>query len=452
MSASARSVLRPLIGPVYAPTLAQAVGMTATLPVIPLIALALGFPVPAAAALTLITGVVGVLGPIPLGAAMTAVGERRAMVVTGVAVTCTQIGTLAMVEHARITGPTPWHQAGLIVSLVVSSLSREVWIIGRQAYLGTALPPELRARGMSTFGGMMRIGQVIGPLLGAGIIVLGDEGWVIGLDAAAMAAATLMVALTMLPGEHAAKRPSMRQAVGRIPVVPSPQAPHRTAGVTMVLAGFATVPLTMSRISRPLIFPLLGAMLGLRGDEISLIFAIAAVVEIVMFVPAGTLMDRYGRAAVLVPCLIFSGAGYLLLVVLAATLAEGSRAGAFWALAASAALVAFGNGFGAGIVMTLGIDLAPEAHRTRHLARWNTVNGTGRLLAPGIVALVTLAWPISAAGAVVGGLCWAGAVWAWWLMPQITPGRAGGPARRTPRRSPGSDGRSPTTPPPRSRG
>ena len=316
MSASARLVLRSLIGPVYAPTLAQAVGMMATLPVIPLIALALGFSVPAAAALTLITGVVGVLGPIPLGALMTALGERRAMIVTGVAVTCTQIGTLVMVEHARITGPTHWHQAGLVASLVVSSLSREVWIIGRQAYLGTALPPELRARGMSTFGGMMRIGQVIGPLLGAGIIALGHEGWVIGLDAVAMAAATLMVALTMLPGEHAAKRPTMRQAVGRIPVAPSPQAPDRTAGVTMVLAGFATVPLTMSRISRPLIFPLLGAMLGLRGDEISLIFAIAAVVELGMFVPAGTLMDRHGRAAVLVPCLIFSGAGYVLLVVL----------------------------------------------------------------------------------------------------------------------------------------
>ena len=74
MSASARLVLRSLIGPVYAPTLAQAVGVMATLPVIPLIALALGFSVPAAAALTLITGVVGVLGPIPLCALTTALG------------------------------------------------------------------------------------------------------------------------------------------------------------------------------------------------------------------------------------------------------------------------------------------------------------------------------------------------------------------------------------------
>lgn len=446
---SARAVLVSLVGPVYAPTLAQSVGLSATLPVIPLIALALGFSVPAAATLTMITGIVGVLGPIPLGTLMTVVGERRAMIVTGIAVVLTQAATLVLVEHARSGGSTPWHQAGFVASLVVSSVAREVWIIGRQAYLGTALPPELRARGMSTFGGMMRIGMVIGPLIGAGIIAVGTEGWVIALDALAMAVATVLVAVTMLPGEHATARPTVRQAAGRLPVVPSPHAPHRTAGVTMVLAGLATVPLTMSRISRPLILPLLGATLGLRGEEISLVFAVAAVVEIVMFIPAGTLMDRYGRTAVLVPCLLFSGAGYLLLVVLTASVADGSGAAAFWALAASASLVAFGNGFGAGIVMTLGVDLSPEVHRTRHLARWNTINGTGRLVAPAVVALVTLVWPITAAGAVVGLTCWAGAAWAWRLIPGITPRSASGPARRTRPRSPDGVGRSPMTPGPR---
>ena len=444
---AARAVLRSLVWPVYAPTLAQAVGMAATLPVIPLIALALGFTVPGAAALTMIAGLVGVVGPIPLGTLMTVVGERRAMIVTGIAVTVTQLGSLLLVEHARATGATPWHQGGFIAGLVVWALAHEVWIIGRQAYLGSALPPELRARGMSTFGGMMRIGLVVGPLLGAGIIALGNEGWVIGLDAAAMALATVMVASSMLPGDQGHARPTVRQASGRLPVAPSPHAPGRTAGVTMVLAGLATVPLTMSRVCRPLILPLLGAMLGLRGDEISLVFAVAAVVEIAMFVPAGTLMDRYGRTAVLVPCLLFSGAGYLLLAALTGAVADPSRAASFWVLIASAGLVAFGNGFGAGIVMTLGVDLAPEEHRTRHLARWTTISGAGRLVAPGLVAVVTLAWPITAAGAVVGALCWAGAVWSWRLIPQITPRPAGGSARRTRLRSPRPGGGSRATPP-----
>ena len=100
-------------------------------------------------------------------------------------------------------------------------------------------------------------------------------------DAAAMALATVMVASSMLPGDQGHARPTVRQASGRLPVAPSPHAPGRTAGVTMVRAGLATVPLTMSRVCRPLILPLLGAMLGLRGDEISLVFAVAAVVEIV---------------------------------------------------------------------------------------------------------------------------------------------------------------------------
>ena len=148
---------------------------------------------------------VGVVGPIPLGTLMTVVGERRAMIVTGIAVTVTQLGSLLLVEHARATGATPWHQGGFIAGLVVWALAHEVWIIGRQAYLGSALPPELRARGMSTFGGMMRIGLVVGPLLGAGIIALGNEGWVIGLDAAAMARKYKRKVIVVIVGSPAAR-------------------------------------------------------------------------------------------------------------------------------------------------------------------------------------------------------------------------------------------------------
>ena len=100
--AGARQVLRSLIGPVYAPTLFQAVGMTAILPVIPLIALSLGFPVPAAAAITMITGIVGVLGPIPLASVMTVVGERRAMIATGILVALTQVGSLLLIVDATV--------------------------------------------------------------------------------------------------------------------------------------------------------------------------------------------------------------------------------------------------------------------------------------------------------------------------------------------------------------
>lgn len=426
--AGARQVLRSLIGPVYAPTLFQAVGMTAILPVIPLIALSLGFPVPAAAAITMITGIVGVLGPIPLASVMTVVGERRAMIATGILVALTQIGSLLLINHALTTTPTSWHRVGFIAALVVSSLCREVWVIGRQAYLGTALPPQFRARGMTTFGGMMRIGQVIGPLLGAGVIALGNEAWVIGLDALAMLVATLLVTLCMLPSDSSPRgRVTVRQASGRLPVEPTPHDPRRTAGITMLQAGIGIVPLTMARIARPLVVPLLGALLGLSAEEISLIFAISALVEIAMFIPAGYLMDSFGRTAVVVPCLFFSGAGYLLLVALAGTVGDSSRAVAFWALVASAALIAFGNGFGSGSVQTLGLDLSPEHNRTRHLARWSTITGSGRLLAPGLVAAVTLVWPITAAGAVIGGLCWFGALWSLRLLPQVTPRPPRGP-------------------------
>ena len=60
-------VLRRLALPLYLPTLAQGAGFTALAPVLPLLALDLGFSVPASAALGLITGVLGVVGPMPAG-------------------------------------------------------------------------------------------------------------------------------------------------------------------------------------------------------------------------------------------------------------------------------------------------------------------------------------------------------------------------------------------------
>ena len=41
------------------------------------------------------------------------------------------------------------------------------WMLGRQSYIGSAVPAAQRARASSTFGGMLRIGGVIGPAAGA---------------------------------------------------------------------------------------------------------------------------------------------------------------------------------------------------------------------------------------------------------------------------------------------
>ena len=433
--AAVGTVLRRLALPIYIPTLSGSIGLTALVPVLPLIALRLGFSIPAAAGLTIITGIIGVVGPIPIGRLMARFGEQRSLIVTGLGMVASNATAFAIVWDAEVHGNDSAHRWAFLLAFSVVSACGQVWMLGRQAYLGSELPPRYRARGMSTFGGMMRVGQVVGPLLGAAVISISDLRWVYALAISADLLATVLVTVFMVPHSGSEPAPSVRPP-GPLPRIDpreaSPYGPGRPALTSMVLTTLGITPLMMGRVSRPIILPLLGAALGLPPSTISLMFGIAALIEITMFVPAGTLMDRYGRTAVVVPCLGVMGVGYVTLTVLALTVGGRSHTGAVVALAVSAALVALGNVFGAGILMTLGVDLSPEHARTAHLARWNAFTGVGRLLGPASVSLVTLVAPVAAAGLVTGVLCLAGAGWLLAWLPGVTPTPVAGPwAART---------------------
>jgi MFS family permease len=423
----ARTVLRSLIGPVYAPTLIEASGRNALLPVIPLLALALGFSVPMSAAITLVFGIAAVLGPIPSARLMDRVGAQRALVGTGVLLVLTNLVALVFIGRGLAEGPGPAHRAMLVVLLVVMAGSSQVWALGRQSYLGGALPSAVRARGMTLFGGMMRIGQVIGPLLGAGVTALGHESWVFALFALLSGIATAMVALFMVPGEgrSAPRARTERPAGRRARPTPGRSAARTrlTRGVLarMLVVGLGISPVMMARVNRPTIVPLLGAVLGVDATTISIVFGVSAVLDIALVVPAGALMDRFGRAAVAVPCSLVMGIGFVLMGVLAATVGGHGHTGAVLALLIPSLLISLGNGLGSGIVMTLGIDVSPVHGRTTYLAWWNTMIGVGRLAAPLIVTAITVVAPVAAAAAASGVLCLGGGAWLARVLPQHTP-------------------------------
>lgn len=428
-------MLRSLAPPVYIPTVLESAGETALIPVIPLLALDLGFSTPQAAALMVIFGISSVLGPIPAGILMSRIGGRRAIVAAGILLILANLFALVVVGQGLAGTPDATHRLGLVALLVVMAASTQVWALGRQSYLGTALPATMRARGMTLFGGMHRIGQVIGPLLGAVVISVGSERWVFGLFAVMTTLATIMVAVFMVPGEEKAAAPgavsraarSDRPAVRRDrPAVRGDRTAARSRLDRAVIArmmrvALGVIPLVMARINRPVIVSLIGAGLGLDATQISIIFGISAILDIALVVPAGIVMDRFGRAAVAVPCALGIGAGFVLLAVLVPTYAATSDRAAFLSLLLASLLIALGNGLGSGIVMTLGIDTSPVHGRTRYLSWWNTLIGGGRLIAPLTVTAVALVAPVAVSAAVLGGLCLISAAYLSRILPELTP-------------------------------
>ena len=148
--------MRGLVPSVYAPTLLEFTGLSALMPVVPLLALQLGFDVTQAAALTVIFGISSLVGPIPAGRVISAVGARAALVTTGAGLVVANLLAFAVISSGLDGEPSAMHRGMLIGLLIVMAVNSQVWALGRQAYLGTALPAGMRARGMTLFGGTIR--------------------------------------------------------------------------------------------------------------------------------------------------------------------------------------------------------------------------------------------------------------------------------------------------------
>lgn len=426
-------VLKKLFIPVYLPTALEFAGEAAFLPILPVLAVRLGFSEPEAAALGLIGGILSVIGTAPIGRLMLRVGERPTILGAGALLVVVNAALAAIVGHGLEAGSSLAHRVALVVALVAISSCIIVWNLGRQAYLGTHLPPGLRARGMTSLGGAMRVGQICGPLLSTAILWVGSSAWVFTMYAALMVLASYCVWVRMLEGDAAepARRAASREAAPAAHSEPATVtgALGRTLTVKdMLTVAAGVIPLGMARVNRPVIIPLMALAMGFDEADVTLIFGISAVIEILLFYPAGVIMDRWGRRAAIVPCMAILAVGFAFAGLLGVGLAawhggsgvDGSGR-VFVLLLGACIVMALGNGLGAGVMMTLGVDMSNSATRTRDLARWNTLMGGGRLAAPLVVTGVTLVAPAGWAALIMAAVLGAGGAWLWRVLPRYAP-------------------------------
>jgi MFS family permease len=268
------------------------------------------------------------------------------------------------------------------------------------------VPVPFRGRALSTLGGVTRIGGFAGPFLGAAA-----ARW-LGLDGAYylhVASALLGCALLLCFSEDEAGGAA---AAEHLP--PGLRSILRDHAGIFLTAGLSMSALGALRASRQSVFPLWADQLGFDPDAISVLYGISVAMEVALFYPAGSVMDRFGRKAIALPCLGFMSLGMALL-----PLSSG-----LWSLLAIGLLIGFGNGLGSGIVMTLGADFSPASGRAQFLGAWRLCadlgNAGGPLLLSAAIAVVSLG-----AGAVLmGALGAGGALLLLWRMPEPLPAAA----------------------------
>jgi MFS family permease len=179
----------------------------------------------------------------------------------------------------------------------------------------------------------------------------------------------------------------------------------------LLTVGLGVLAIGLARSSRVVVVPLWAEHVGIGAAQTSLVFAAAAFVEVVLFWPAGTVMDRHGRVWVAVPVSVLLGLG-LLALPLTTTLAG---------VAALALVMGVGNGLGSGIVMTLGADAAPVAGRAPFLGVWRLLSLVGHNGASIVVGAVAALASIGVASVAVGLLTLAGGAWLARWLPEYDP-------------------------------
>jgi MFS family permease len=195
------------------------------------------------------------------------------------------------------------------------------------------------------------------------------------------------------PGEGAARRAPTLRGIAR---------EHLP---TFATVGIGVLLVSAVRASRQVVIPLWADHIGLEATAASVIYGLAAGIDMLVFYPAGKLMDRKGRNWVAVPSMVIMGLAMMLM-----PLAQGAVA-----LLLASLLIGFGNGIGSGMIMTLGADYSPAAGRAHFLGIWRLLADIGSSSGPALLSALTAALSLAAGIGATGllGLAAAGVLWYW---------------------------------------
>jgi MFS family permease len=384
--------LRSIALPAYGPTALGSVGTGAVLPVIVLSARALGAEVSVAAFLLSLIWIAQLAADLPAGALAARIGERGALIAACAVEALGMVGC-ALAPNLLVLG----------ASLALLGIASSIFGLARQAYLTEAIPIHLRARALSTLGGVNRIGIFVGPFLGA--LVVAHWGvraaYVVGFvsSTAALLCVLLVRDITATGQRH--RRMRRRGVVAVL-------AEHRR---TLYTLGVGVLFVAAARACRIAFVPLFAESIGLNAAETSLVVGIAGAVDMLLFYPAGGVMDRFGRMWVAVPSMVVLAVGMALLPF----------AHSFATLTLAAVVLGFGNGIGAGLVMTLGADASPADGRVQFLGGWRLMADLGNAAGPAAISLITVAFPLGVAAVAMGGAALVGAGWLRAWLPRFDP-------------------------------
>ncbi len=366
--------IRPLWMQVYLPNLLIATGQGAMLPILVYATRQVHGSTATGAAIVALNGLGTLLFDLPSGRIVARLGEHRSGLLAAAMLSAGLVGCILARSVVE-----------LAFGVLVQAAGWALWSLVRMTHLSRAAPVRSRGRALSLFGGLIRAGNVLGPFAFIAIAGSSDVRPAFAIDLVSVVVGVAWVALAR--DKHDAAGIGRSAPIRPLRVV----AAHRRS---LAVAGTAAFAVSLLRGSRAAIVPLWAAHLGLSSHSAAALYAFSSLVDLALFYPAGVVSDRFGRRAVLVPSLVLLSVGHLVVPITTS----------FATLFAAAFVLALGNGMGAGIVMTLGADLAPNEGRPSFLAVWRCISDAGTTGGPLVDSAVIGLGALALAGPVVAVL------------------------------------------------
>lgn len=393
-ASTSRREIFSLFFPLYLPAFLFSFSQSLLLPVLPLFAQSFAIPY-ALIGLVLAADSIGMLlGDLPAGILMRRIGQKKAMT-SGLLLSGFSTAGLFF-------APTV---AWVVLLRAVAGVGVALFSVSRHYFLTEMAPVASRGRITSLFGGLFRMGRMLGPLAGGAIAVsfsLRASFLVFGV----VCFLALLVVIFLLPNLEMARETDVQMLVS-----PGGHFFHMLREQRRVLstAGLGFLFMQLVRSGPPVIIPLYAAnFLGLDVQTIGWVLSASAALDMTLFYPAGILMDRFGRRHAVISSALVLALGLVLLPF--------TRS--FTALLFVGMLAGLGNGLGAGAMLTIGSDLAPRNARSEFLGAWTLVGDLGNTGGPLVVGaladLIPLSytgWAIACAGLAVSAVFT-------WLVPE----------------------------------
>ncbi len=381
MTTSPRRETLDLFLLLYLPAFLFALSDSLLLPVLPLFAQGFGISY-SLVGLVLAGESIGMLaGDLPAGMLMRRLGQKNSML----------LGLLLSGLSTALLFFAPSIAAVLLLR-VASGLGVALFGVSRHFFLTEMAPVAARGRVTSIFGGLFRLGRLVGPLLG-GLIAQAFSLRFSFLVFGVVCLIALLIVVYYLPHIEVERKEDVQMLLS-----PASHFLHMLRSQYRILAtaGLGVLFMQLVRSGPTIIIPLYAANhLSLGVDEIGYVMSASALLDLVMFYPAGQVMDRFGRKFAIVPSCLGLAAGLALIPL----------TNNWFTLLLAAMLGGLGGGLGAGAMLTTGSDLVPKHSRGEFLGAWTLlgdVGGTAGPLAVGGLAdampLPHTGWAIACAG------------------------------------------------------